>query len=55
MLSALILLAIPPALVPGIEFTSGTTALYRFSEGSSADEKEIRLIYESLNHPEVRL
>ena len=55
MVSALILLAIPPALVPGIEFTSGTTALYRFSEGSSADEKEIRLIYESLNHPEVRV
>ena len=51
---ALILLAIPPALVPGIEFTSGTTALYRFSE-SSADENSIRLIYESLDHPEVRV
>jgi len=53
-LGALILLAIPPALVPGIEFTSGTTALYRFSE-DSADENSIRLIYESLDHPEVRI
>ena len=54
MLGSLILLAIPPALVPGIEFTSGTTALYRFSE-DSADEDGIRLVYESLNHPEVRV
>jgi len=54
MFSALVLLAIPPALVPGIEFTSGTTALYRFSE-LPADENEIRLIYESLGHSEARV
>ncbi len=52
-LVSLVLLAIPPALVPGIEFTSGTTALYRFERGVSADE--IRAAYQSVGHPEARV
>ncbi len=50
---ALVLLAIPPALKPGIEFTSGTTSLYRFDGG--ADPAAIRTVYHDLGHPEVRI
>ena len=52
-LTSLVLLAIPPALVPGIEFTSGTTALYRFSQ--LVDRAEIRQAYDDLGHPEARV
>ncbi len=52
-LISLVLLAIPPALVPGIEFSSGTTALYRFSQFVSQDD--IRDAYSDLGHPEARV
>jgi preprotein translocase subunit SecF len=52
-LASLILLAIPPALVPGIEFTSGTTALYRFSQ--FVEQEDIRQAYDDLGHDEARI
>ncbi len=52
-LASLILLAIPPALVPGIEFTSGTTALYRFQQ--SVAQEDIRDAYADLGHDEARV
>ena len=52
-LISLVLLAIPPALVPGIEFSSGTTALYRFSE--FVTQAQIREAYDDLGHPETRV
>lgn len=52
-LISLVLLAIPPALVPGIEFSSGTTALYRFNQFVAQDD--IRDAYSDLGHPEARV
>jgi preprotein translocase subunit SecF len=52
-LISLVLLAIPPALVPGIEFSSGTTALYRFNQFVSQDD--LRQAYSDLGHPEARV
>jgi preprotein translocase SecF subunit len=52
-LISLVLLAIPPALVPGIEFSSGTTALYRFSQ--FVTQAQIRETYDDLGHPEARV
>lgn len=52
-LLALIVLAIPPALRPGIEFTSGTTTQIQFD--ASVNERDLRSVYASLNHPEVRI
>jgi preprotein translocase subunit SecF len=52
-LTSLVLLAIPPALVPGIEFTSGTTALYRFSQ--DVGRSEILQAYDDLGHSESRV
>jgi preprotein translocase subunit SecF len=51
--AALIVLAIPPALRPGIEFTAGTTTQIRF-EGQ-VDERELRNLYASLGHAEARV
>ena len=50
---ALVLLAIPPALVPGIEFTSGTTSLYRFDVPTTA--AAVHAAYRELGHPEARV
>jgi preprotein translocase SecF subunit len=52
-LISLVLLAIPPALVPGIEFSSGTTALYRFSELTT--QEDVRQAYSDLGHSDVRV
>ncbi len=50
---ALVLLAIPPTLRPGIEFTSGTTTLLRFERG--VDQAALRSAYADLGHPEARI
>ncbi len=50
---ALILLAIPPALKPGIEFSSGTTTLFKFEAG--VDPAAVRDVYHSLGHSEARI
>ncbi len=50
---AAILLAIPPALKPGIEFSSGTTSLLRFE--SAVQAADIRAVYQDLGHPEARI
>ncbi len=50
---ALVLLAIPPTLRPGIEFTSGTTTLLRFEHG--ADQAALRAAYADLGHDEARI
>jgi preprotein translocase subunit SecF len=52
-LIAVILLAVPPALKPGIEFTSGTTSLYRFEGSTSASA--LHTAYSELGHPEARI
>ena len=52
-LVALVMLAIPPALKPGIEFTSGTTSLYRFEASTSA--AALHTAYSELGHPEARI
>ena len=52
-LASLVLLAIPPTLVPGIEFTSGTTALLRFEEDVS--QADLREAYGALGHDEARI
>ena len=51
--ASLVLLAIPPALKPGIEFTSGTTALYRFE--SRVAQEDLRQAYSDLGHSEARV
>jgi preprotein translocase subunit SecF len=51
--ASLVLLAIPPALRPGIEFTSGTTALMRFE--SNVDQADLRDLYAELGHDEARV
>ena len=50
---SLVLLAIPPTLRPGIEFTSGATTLLRF--GSSVGQAELRAAYAGLGHDEARI
>src|SRR5688572_27943299 len=50
---ALVLLAIPPAFKPGIEFTSGTTSLYRFDETTTA--AAVHDVYSGMGHPEARV
>lgn len=50
---SLILLAIPPTLRPGIEFTSGTTTLLRFDQAVGQDQ--LRGAYAELGHPEARI
>ena len=52
-LISLLLLAIPPTLRPGIEFTSGTTTLLRFERG--VDQAALREAYAELGHPEARI
>ena len=52
-LASLVLLAIPPTLVPGIEFTSGTTTLLRFERNVS--QADLRDAYADLGHSETRI
>jgi preprotein translocase SecF subunit len=52
-LASLVLLLIPPGLVPGIEFTSGTTSHMRFER--PVDQTAMRQVYADLGHPEVRI
>ena len=51
--ASLVLLAIPPTLQPGIEFTAGTTTLVRFDR--PVDQAELRAAYADLGHAEARL
>ncbi len=48
-----VLLAIPPALRPGIEFTSGTTMLVEFD--SAVAQEDLRAVFADLGHPEARI
>ena len=50
-LAAIIILAIPPALRPGIEFTSGTTTTIRFEK--AVEQSKLRDAYSQLGHPEA--
>ena len=50
---SLVLLAIPPALRPGIEFTAGTTTQIRFKKAVS--EQDLRNAYGALGHDEARI
>tara|TARA_Y100001970_G_scaffold78826_1_gene100446 strand:+ start:35992 stop:37302 length:1311 start_codon:yes stop_codon:yes gene_type:complete len=53
MISSIILLLIPPALVPGIDFSSGTTML--LSSENRFQQSELRKLFNDLNHPEARI
>ena len=50
---SLVLLAIPPTLEPGIEFTAGTTTLIRFER--DVDQTDLREAYADLGHDEARI
>ena len=50
---SLVLLAIPPTLEPGIEFTAGTTTLIRFER--DVDQADLREAYADLGHDEARI
>src|SRR6476660_2383280 len=52
-LFGLIVLAIPPSLQPGIEFTSGSTMSIRFTNNVS--QADLRDEYSKLGHPEARI
>jgi preprotein translocase SecF subunit len=52
-ITSLIILAIPPWLRPGIEFTSGTTTLIQFNE--KVLQKDLRTAYAELDHSEARI
>jgi preprotein translocase subunit SecF len=52
-LISVVLLAIPPTLVPGIEFTAGTTTLIRFD--APVSQSDLRTVYDDLGHPEARI
>ena len=52
-LASLALLAVPPSLRPGIEFTSGTTALLRFDR--PVEQAALRQAYAELGHEEARI
>ncbi|MXW34636.1 MAG: hypothetical protein F4Z60_03245, partial [Chloroflexi bacterium] len=51
--ASLVLLALPPTLRPGIEFTAGTTTLVRFER--EVDQAALRAAYADLGHPEARI
>ena len=51
--ASLVLLAVPPTLRPGIEFTAGTTTLVRFER--EVDQAALRAAYAELGHPEARI
>ncbi|MFB0901161.1 MAG: protein translocase subunit SecF [Dehalococcoidia bacterium] len=51
--ASLIMLLIPPALVPGIDFSSGTTMLISTEE--NIDQASLRELYDELGHSEARI
>ena len=51
---SLVLLVIPPALRPGIEFTSGTTMHLVFPRGGVAQD-DLRSEFASIGYPEARV
>ena len=55
MVPGLISLAIPPSLKPGIEFTSGTTATYRFEGDNTPSQQALRDAFADLGHAEARV
>ena len=52
--ASLILLLIPPGLVRGIEFSSGTSMLLKF-ESSQVQQSELRQAFAELEHEEARI
>ena len=44
-----------PGLVPGIEFSSGTTMLIQFSNDIQVDQTRVREVFARLDHPEARV
>ncbi len=54
MVPGLVSLAIPPSLTPGIEFTSGTTATYRF-EGTKPAQQDVREALADLGFSDARV
>jgi len=52
--ASLILLLIPPGLVRGIEFSSGTSMLLKF-ESSQVQQSELRQAFAELDHEEARI
>ena len=44
-----------PGLVPGIEFTSGTTMLIQFYSQTEVDQSQVREVFARLDHPEARV
>ena len=52
--ASLILLLIPPGLVRGIEFSSGTSMLLKF-ESSQVQQSELRQAFSELGHEEARI
>src|SRR3954452_25581988 len=52
-LLALIVLAIPPALKPGIEFTSGSTMQLKFA--GPVKVEDLQAEFTRLGHPEARI
>ncbi|MEE8337972.1 MAG: protein translocase subunit SecF [Dehalococcoidia bacterium] len=52
-LLSLVVLAIPPTLRPGIEFTSGTTTLIQFANPVAQDD--LRAAYAAFGHDEARI
>ena len=51
--ASIVLLAIPPTLRPGIEFTAGSTTLVRFE--NPVGQAALRAAYADLDHPEARI
>ncbi len=44
-----------PGLVPGIEFSSGTTMLIQFYSEGEIDQAQVRGVFDELDHPEARV
>jgi protein-export membrane protein SecD/preprotein translocase SecF subunit len=53
-ITAVVILAIPPALKGGIEFTSGSTFTFTFTE-QFVEQAELRTTLEELGYPEARV
>ena len=50
-----VIFLIRPGLVPGIEFSSGTTMLVQFSTDTKVDQAQVREVLTRLDHPEARI
>ena len=50
-----VIFLIRPGLVPGIEFSSGTTMLIQFSSDTKVDQAQVREVFTRLDHPEARI